>query len=278
VRLIWTGWFLKNKIEKDVWRRCDIDRYDIHILFVSIAFCSTIHHTTTLCTHNTTIPLSHSPLSLYLSSLKNPFLNFQFFYSFLQQSIFKLFFCFEIRILLLLICYKLRFLAFLQNSPKSHYLWIRHLYFLRTCTLFSLSLSLRSPFGTLSIWSSPHSKLWNFWLRMEKYELVKDIGSGNFGVARLMRHKETKELVAMKYIERGHKVLLLSLSLSLFLILKLMLLSIFIIFYNPKRIQFKLRYISGFISLSFYLYVRVGCDWVYWYVFSRLMRMLPGKS
>ncbi|GLT53497.1 hypothetical protein SLA2020_267630 [Shorea laevis] len=41
---------------------------------------------------------------------------------------------------------------------------------------------------------------------MEKYELVKDIGSGNFGVARLMRNKETKELVAMKYIERGHRI------------------------------------------------------------------------
>lgn len=41
---------------------------------------------------------------------------------------------------------------------------------------------------------------------MDKYEVVKDIGSGNFGVARLMRHRETKELVAMKYIERGHKV------------------------------------------------------------------------
>ncbi|KAG6414874.1 hypothetical protein SASPL_122248 [Salvia splendens] len=41
---------------------------------------------------------------------------------------------------------------------------------------------------------------------MEKYELVKDLGSGNFGVARLMRNKETKELVAMKYIERGHKI------------------------------------------------------------------------
>ncbi|MCD7450579.1 Serine/threonine-protein kinase srk2a [Datura stramonium] len=41
---------------------------------------------------------------------------------------------------------------------------------------------------------------------MENYELVKDLGSGNFGVARLMRHKETKELVAMKYIERGHKI------------------------------------------------------------------------
>uniref|UniRef100_A0A6V7QXZ4 non-specific serine/threonine protein kinase n=1 Tax=Ananas comosus var. bracteatus TaxID=296719 RepID=A0A6V7QXZ4_ANACO len=41
---------------------------------------------------------------------------------------------------------------------------------------------------------------------MEKYELLKDIGSGNFGVARLMRNKETKELVAMKYIPRGQKV------------------------------------------------------------------------
>nr|AFK33547.1 unknown [Medicago truncatula] len=41
---------------------------------------------------------------------------------------------------------------------------------------------------------------------MEKYEVVKDIGSGNFGVARLMRHKDTKQLVAMKYIERGHKI------------------------------------------------------------------------
>ncbi|OIW18243.1 hypothetical protein TanjilG_06327 [Lupinus angustifolius] len=40
---------------------------------------------------------------------------------------------------------------------------------------------------------------------MEKYETVKDLGAGNFGVARLMRNKETKELVAMKYIERGHK-------------------------------------------------------------------------
>ncbi|THU56374.1 hypothetical protein C4D60_Mb11t16600 [Musa balbisiana] len=35
---------------------------------------------------------------------------------------------------------------------------------------------------------------------MEKYEMVRDIGSGNFGVAKLMRHKETKELVAMKLI------------------------------------------------------------------------------
>ncbi|KAH7442365.1 hypothetical protein KP509_03G085000 [Ceratopteris richardii] len=41
---------------------------------------------------------------------------------------------------------------------------------------------------------------------MENYELVKDIGAGNFGVARLMRDKRTNELVAVKYIERGEKI------------------------------------------------------------------------
>ncbi|CAI9110111.1 OLC1v1010079C1 [Oldenlandia corymbosa var. corymbosa] len=40
----------------------------------------------------------------------------------------------------------------------------------------------------------------------DRYDLVKDIGSGNFGVARLMRDKQTKELVAVKYIERGDKI------------------------------------------------------------------------
>ncbi|TQD75022.1 hypothetical protein C1H46_039441 [Malus baccata] len=39
----------------------------------------------------------------------------------------------------------------------------------------------------------------------DRYELVRDIGSGNFGVARLMRDKQTGELVAVKYIERGEK-------------------------------------------------------------------------
>ena len=41
---------------------------------------------------------------------------------------------------------------------------------------------------------------------MDRYELLKDLGAGNFGVARLMRNKETKELVAIKYIERGNRV------------------------------------------------------------------------
>lgn len=40
----------------------------------------------------------------------------------------------------------------------------------------------------------------------DRYELVRDIGSGNFGVARLMRDKHTNELVAVKYIERGEKI------------------------------------------------------------------------
>lgn len=35
------------------------------------------------------------------------------------------------------------------------------------------------------------------------YELVKDISSGNFGVASLMRNRSDGQLVAVKYIERG---------------------------------------------------------------------------
>lgn len=48
----------------------------------------------------------------------------------------------------------------------------------------------------------------------DRYDLVRDIGSGNFGVARLMQDKQTKELVAVKYIERGDKVELVSFVLS----------------------------------------------------------------
>jgi len=40
----------------------------------------------------------------------------------------------------------------------------------------------------------------------DRYEHVRDIGSGNFGVARLMRSRATGALVAVKYIERGEKV------------------------------------------------------------------------
>lgn len=40
----------------------------------------------------------------------------------------------------------------------------------------------------------------------EKYEPLKELGSGNFGVARLVRDKRTKELLAVKYIERGKKI------------------------------------------------------------------------
>ena len=43
-------------------------------------------------------------------------------------------------------------------------------------------------------------------LQMERYEALKELGAGNFGVARLVRDKQTKELVAVKYIERGKKV------------------------------------------------------------------------
>ncbi|XP_075087490.1 serine/threonine-protein kinase SAPK3-like [Nicotiana tabacum] len=40
----------------------------------------------------------------------------------------------------------------------------------------------------------------------ERYEPLKKLGSGHFGVARLVKDKKTKELVAVKYIERGNKI------------------------------------------------------------------------
>ncbi|TXG60151.1 hypothetical protein EZV62_014724 [Acer yangbiense] len=40
---------------------------------------------------------------------------------------------------------------------------------------------------------------------MDRYDVIKDIGSGNFGVAKLVRDKWTGELYAVKYIERGLK-------------------------------------------------------------------------
>lgn len=36
---------------------------------------------------------------------------------------------------------------------------------------------------------------------MENYEYVKKLGSGNFGVISLMRHKHTGEMVAVKRLE-----------------------------------------------------------------------------
>ncbi|KAL9246888.1 hypothetical protein vseg_020369 [Gypsophila vaccaria] len=40
----------------------------------------------------------------------------------------------------------------------------------------------------------------------ERYEAIKDLGAGNFGVARLVKDKKTGELFAVKYMERGHKI------------------------------------------------------------------------
>lgn len=41
---------------------------------------------------------------------------------------------------------------------------------------------------------------------MQRYVQVKDLGAGNFGVAKLMKDTITGEAVAIKYIERGEKV------------------------------------------------------------------------
>lgn len=63
----------------------------------------------------------------------------------------------------------------------------------------------------------------------EKYETLKELGSGNFGVARLVRDKKTKELFAVKYIERGKKVRTLQIKFKRFLFLHV--LATFCIFY-----------------------------------------------
>lgn len=41
---------------------------------------------------------------------------------------------------------------------------------------------------------------------MDQYEVVKKLGSGNFGVTYLMKHIETGELVAVKQMLRGNKI------------------------------------------------------------------------
>lgn len=41
---------------------------------------------------------------------------------------------------------------------------------------------------------------------MDKYDVIKDLGSGSFGITRLLRHREIKELVGCDFIERGPKV------------------------------------------------------------------------
>ncbi|KAH9607100.1 hypothetical protein KSS87_005029 [Heliosperma pusillum] len=40
----------------------------------------------------------------------------------------------------------------------------------------------------------------------ERYEPIKDLGAGNFGVAKLVKDKKTNELFAVKYMERGSKI------------------------------------------------------------------------
>lgn len=85
----------------------------------------------------------------------------------------------------------------------------------------------------------------------DRYDLVKDIGSGNFGIARLMRDKHTKELVAVKYIERGDKVFFSPFS---FLLLTSVLLSLVINLYQIRSLilamfSMRLVYLTFFLNL-----------------------------
>ena len=39
-----------------------------------------------------------------------------------------------------------------------------------------------------------------------KYEKIKDLNAGAFGFVQLAKEKETGERVAIKFMERGHKI------------------------------------------------------------------------
>jgi serine/threonine-protein kinase SRK2 len=44
-------------------------------------------------------------------------------------------------------------------------------------------------------------------MEKQRYEIVNQkLGSGNYGVTKLAKNTKTGELVAIKYIPRGHKV------------------------------------------------------------------------
>ena len=40
----------------------------------------------------------------------------------------------------------------------------------------------------------------------ERFEVVKELGSGNFGVTKLVRDKHGGELLAAKFLERGERI------------------------------------------------------------------------
>lgn len=67
-----------------------------------------------------------------------------------------------------------------------------------------------SSFGLL-FWTVLVSDFRLWWelredMEEQRYETLKELGSGNFGVARLAKDKKTGDLVAIKYIQRGKKV------------------------------------------------------------------------
>lgn len=65
--------------------------------------------------------------------------------------------------------------------------------------MFGLSYSLRVP-RLSSAFEPAGSEM------EERYEPLKELGAGNFGVTRLVKDKKTMELVAVKYIARGKKI------------------------------------------------------------------------
>lgn len=95
---------------------------------------------------------------------------------------------------------------------------------------------------------------------MERYEIVKDIGSGNFGVARLVRDKWTRELFAVKFIVRGQKV------------------NSYLFFFFWEYSNWIVFFSSGIGDLLFYLNLGFVGLRILFLGFFRLMNTCKGKS
>ena len=105
--------------------------------------------------------------------------------------------------------------------------------------------------------------IWKFSFQFgmeEKYEPLKELGSGNFAVARLVKDRKTKELLAVKYIERGKKVKFVSIYIWL-----LLLECIYIYIYATVFINDLLLYVVSLLDGLKIWILGLIVWWFWWY-------------
>ncbi|KAG9131371.1 hypothetical protein Leryth_026806 [Lithospermum erythrorhizon] len=75
-----------------------------------------------------------------------------------------------------------------------------------TASTIIIIIKADAEFGDIREEITLHDLLYFGYMVLFMVEALKDLGAGNFGVARLVRDKKIKELFAVKYIERGKKI------------------------------------------------------------------------